>query len=272
MSMRNYWILIACLAVSSAFGQRSLTVTGTAEVKAQPEKLVLSVGLSGSDESAPEALKKFQARVKLLEKSVAGLDNKDAKIIRGSTRFGMKGAGNNPFMMDLGDDGSSGAAKAPSYEVSETVKIEISGIGQLDAAKRIEMASSIVDALGQAGVMARGSGASGEATEVVGGAVRVFAAGAAIALAEPSSYGGSSGDNNELVAFAASNDESLRQSALKLAVADAKSRAEFLAQLAGVKVGKVLTVVHNYPVRPIDSNAGECSASASVTVTYAIVD
>jgi uncharacterized protein YggE len=269
MMKRSYLLMVACLAVTSAFGQRSLTVTGTAEVKAQPEKLVLSVGLSGSDESAPEALKKFQARVKLLEKSVAGLEQKDAKIIRGSTKFGMKGGGNNPFMMDMGDDGSGGA-KAPTYEVSETVKIEISGIGQLDAAKRIAMASSIVDALGQAGVMARGSGAT--ATDVAGGAVRVFAAGAAIALAEPASYGGSAASNDELVAFAAANDETLRQSALKLAVADAKSRAEFLAQLAGVKVGKVLSVVHNYPVRPLDTNAGECSASASVTVTYAIVD
>lgn len=265
MKFRSILVLTLILTTGlAAQRDRALSVSARGVAKAEPTRLVINVDVSATDDVPPEALKKFEAKMKLLEKTAAGLEVKEVKVLRGSTRFSTKRSNNQGFMvMEAG--GGEAAAKNPGYEVSEKVRLQIPGLDQMDAAKRLATTATVLDTLSQANFMPR---VSNPYEEQMGfAAVRV--AGGAFITSEGNLAAQSS---NELVVFEPASVAGLETEALKNAVADAKRRATMLAELNGVKIGKVLRVSTNSDSGAWSHSAKECSVSIDISIDFEIVD
>lgn len=243
-----------CLLVTLDLGaqnERRLSVNGRGEAKAAPAKLIINFEIAATDEVAPEALKKFTAKQKLVEKTAASLEIKDVKVVHAHPKFAMKRA--NPYAMEQG-------GKAPEYEVYQKVALHVGGLEQMDEAKRIETAAAIVDALSQASLIAKPN-PNAQYEEMNFGVVST------------GMVGGETGRNkNDLAAYDIVDTKKLEDDAMKAAVDDAKKRAQFLAELNGVKVGKVLRISAGNVQRNWNLTAKECSVSVDLSVDYEIVD
>lgn len=253
--MKAILIAALCLWVTLDVGaqnERRLSVNGHGEAKAAPAKLIINFEIAATDEVAPEALKKFTAKQKLVEKTAASLEIKDVKVVHANPKFAMKRA--NPYMME------QQGGKAPEYEVFQKVSLHVAGLDQMDEAKRIETAAAIVDALSQASLISKPN-PNAQYEEMNFGVVNTGFG------------GGETGRNkNDLAAFDIVDTKKLEDDAMKAAVADAKKRAQFLAELNGVKVGKVLRISAANLQKNWNLTSKECSVSMDVSVDYEIVD
>jgi uncharacterized protein YggE len=214
-------LLLLSMAVT-AQAEDGITVTGSATVKGKPSVVEISGTISGEGELANDASVKFHDTKKKATAAIENLKNPDLTMeTEGSDiHEAMDPAQQQRIMQGMGN----GETPKVRVNISETVKLRLKNVDKLETPKLFEQVLKLIDTSRDAGIV--------------------------IGSAPPMNYYQmqmqmQNGGGNNLVQFKIPDITDLENQAYKLAIADARTKAQRIADLSGVKLGKVLSVHDN---------------------------
>lgn len=230
-SPRVSWIvvglLLLCAPVTQAQQQPpaptagdGISVSGSGEAKAKPTAVEISATVSGDAELAADAIIKYRDTKRRAVEALEGLKLEGLKIESGGFAIN-QGVDEAQQQAMMQGNAVAGSAKQ-RVTVTEQIKVVLGGLDKLKDEELMDTVLKVVD-----------TGRDG---------------GLQIGAAQPQNYyqmqmyyNNGRGDST-LVAFVISDPEALREQACKAAMDDARKRAERLASLAGVKLGRILSI------------------------------
>jgi uncharacterized protein len=226
--------LLLCLAsLGGAADQGSITVSGTGEVLAKPNCLEIDLRAAAAAEITSDAVVKYQDALRRIQDSLTKLGMKELKIEERDLRI------------TSGDDDSSGmagivfaqrqqaAAPKATVRIARSLRLTVSDIDKLSESDLVAMISKLVDTAKDAGATV-GKAAGSNMFERIRG---------------------QQGDATALVRFLVEHPEELREEAYRKAFAEATTRAQRLARLAGARLGKAISIDETETMSPVRMTA-----------------
>jgi uncharacterized protein YggE len=232
-SVRRLAACIVALASSSIaatlFADEGILVRGTGSATGRPTQIEMSATLSGEAELAADAMVKFHDAKKRALAAIAGLKDPDVFIVPGGVSVGSGGDANTQMMIMRGMAVPNTPQKV---RLTETSRIVLAHTDKLEPSEMLGKVLKILD-------VAKDSG---------------FQIGPAPATNyyEMQIRAQEGGEGSATVSFKLPDTSALRESAYKAAVDDAKAKAQKLADLSGVKLGRIVSV-HDEGVGNSDS-------------------
>jgi len=190
-----------------------IAVQGVGEVKARPNLVEIDLRTSGSGEITGDALVKYQDSKRRTLEAFEKLKMANLKIEEGG--LSINGA-MTPQQLQVIQQGLQNQAIKVPVQIGGVLHLKLSGVQEMQPLKLMETIGSLLDVAKDAGV---GLGPT----------------------AEQINYGYNYQDQ-PLCRFVLQDFQPLREQAYKAAVADARSRAQRLADLNNVALGQVLGV------------------------------
>lgn len=201
-------------------GDRGITVTGAGEVKVKPTTVQIPAIVKGDAELAADAIVKYRdAR----RRAVEALEKlKIPSLAVESSGFAVnKGVDSNQQMAMMRGMATTGAAGKQGVVIVEQLRLVIKDADKMESEKLMDTILKVVDTARDAG-LTMGGPVRGDYYEMQ-------------AMAQ-------SGVGPSMIAFAIPDPDRLRDAAYEQAVKDARDRATRLAQLSGVKLGRILSI------------------------------
>jgi uncharacterized protein YggE len=197
-----------------------ISVAGSGEAKGKPTAVEISANVSGDAELAADAIVKYRDTKRRAVEALDGLKLEGLKIESGGFAInqGMDAA-QQQAMMNGNAVAGSGKQRVT---VTEQIKVVLSGLDKLRDEELMDTVLKVVDT-GRDGGLQIGAPQPRNYYEM------------------QMMYNNGRGNSN-LVNFVIPDAEALRDQAYKAAMDDARKRAERLASLAGVKLGRILSV------------------------------
>jgi uncharacterized protein YggE len=222
-----------------------ISVAGSGEVKAKPTSVEIVANVSGDAELAADAIVKYRDARRRAVDALKGLKLEGLKVDTGgfSVAQGVDAAQAQAMMQ--GNSTSAGKARV---NVSEQLKLTLTGLEKLKEEELMDMVLKVLDTGRDAGLLI------GRATP------RNYY--------EMQAYYNSGGGTGNLVAFKLTDPEALREQAYKQAMDDARKKAERLASLAGVKLGRIKSVRDAGSVP--DGNARNSQGAMMMMAVYGV--
>jgi uncharacterized protein YggE len=266
-------VVLALLLAPAASAQQGITVTAVGEAHAVPDVLVIAGTLSESAESAEDSVVAFRDSRRRAIKAIELLGLPGLRLSPGAlrvTRGGLAGGGMGIAVAGVG----GGEEVMPgSTVISQSVVIEVPGIDAMEQEAVIDLILAITSAAGDAGI------AIGEVSQED------------MMMAQF----GQGMPASDLAGFKVSDPQAAAQQSAEDAMAQARAKAQRLADLAGVRLGRVTAIVETPVAAEVDTGnsymqliwglAGEDNADpdthpalepvpvrTQLTVTYAIED
>ncbi|WP_417391725.1 SIMPL domain-containing protein [Gimesia sp.] len=203
----------------SSFADESqgITVMGLGSIEAKPSVVELTGVVIGQGQLAGDAVTKFHGNRRRAETAFKNLNIPGLEIVEeGMSLYSSLNASQMQAMMR---GMAVNNADSQELSVSETLKLRVTGIDKLSSQELLEIIVRIVDSGKDAGV-------------IIGNDT---------SPSVPGTYNASKA-RNTMATFKVTDVEKLKEAAYEQAVKDARSQAEKLAKLTGVKLGKVLSV------------------------------
>lgn len=199
-------------ALAAAAENEGISVVGVGKVEARPTIVEMSGTIQGDAELAGDAVTKYHGNRQ------AAIDAMNALEIEGLTIDGggiaIKSEMNEAQMQAM-RRGMPAPAGSNKLSVSEPLKLRLSGVDQMDTEQLLETIVKIVDAGKDSGV-------------IIGPKLNY------------NPYVGYQGNTSgALATFKLENVDDFKAQAYEKAIADARKQATRLAELAGVKLGRV---------------------------------
>jgi uncharacterized protein len=208
-------LLIAALAsrAAAADAEQGITVVGLGEAKGKPAVATMSGMVTGQAEVAADAAVKFRDALRRVTEAAGKLGVANLTLEEGgvSVNGSMTPGG---FAAMMGGD----AEPKTGYEVSKEVRLKFALEGQTEP-QLVESMTKVLDAMKEAGLELGVGGPTSMMEMQMVGAQRPVA-----------------------VHFTLADADAVREEASKTAVEDARRKAERLARLTGVKLGRVVAV------------------------------
>lgn len=246
----------------------AITVAGSAQVKAKPTEVEIGALVSGEAELTNDALVKYRDAKKRAVAAVEGLKMPGLTIESNGVSVNQAIDPNAAQMMM---QGRSTNLPKPKVQASESLKIVIKGAEKATPEQMMDMVMKVIDTGRDAGLQ--------------------------IGPPTPTNYyqyqmAMQNGQGMNIANFKVTDPTAARDEAYKQAMDDARKRAQRLADLAGVKLGRILSVTDGgqasggvqYPVyygypQPAQGDPNELSSNmlgdiplrVSVTVQFEIV-
>ena len=209
-------VLVGSTAAAAVAEDAGITVTGTGTVKGRPTVVQIDGTVSGEAELAADANVKFRDSKK---KAVAAVDNlKNPDLTLEFEGSGIHEATDPQQQMRMQQGQATDAGK-PKVSVSEHIKLTLKNVDQIPPDKVLETVLKLLDSSRDAGLQI-GSSATLTMWQMQQGQQ----------------------SNDSLVTFKIPDTTQMQAEAYKLAVTDARARAEQLAKLAGCTLGAVTSV------------------------------
>jgi uncharacterized protein len=199
---------------------QGITVTGSGETKAKPTTVQIPAVVKGDAELAADAIVKYRdAR----RRAVEALDKlKITGLSVESNGFAVnKGVDSQQQMMMMRGMANAGAAGKQGVVIIEQLKLVIKDADRMEPEKLMDSILRVVDAARDAGLI-MGGPVRGDYYEMQ-------------AMAQ-------TGVGPSIMSFTIPDPDKLREQAYKQAVEDARAQAKRLADLAGVKLGRILSI------------------------------
>jgi len=196
-----------------------ITVAGSGEAKAKPTVVEINATVSGEAELAADAVVKYRDAKKKGIKAIEALKVPGLSIE--SNGFSV-GEAADAAAAAAAMQGRGAAGGKQKVQVSEQLKLTLKDADKLDKDALMDTVLKVLDAGRDAGLTIGPPSAGGLAQMIqmqMGGAQQA-----------------------SLVAFRLADPEAVREKAYQQAMEDAKSKAKRLADLAGVKLGRILSV------------------------------
>lgn len=202
---------------SFASEAQGITVMGLGSVEAKPSVVELTGVVIGQGQLAGDAVTKFHGNRRRAETAFKNLNIPGLEIVEeGMSLYSSLNASQMQAMMR---GMAVNNAESQELSVSETLKLRVTGIDKLSSQELLEVIVRIVDSGKDAGV-------------IIGNDT---------SPSVPGTYNASKA-RNTMATFKVTDVEKLKEAAYEQAVKDARTKAEKLAKLTGVKLGKVLSV------------------------------
>lgn len=206
-------------SIHSSFASegQGITVMGLGSVEAKPSVVELTGVVIGQGQLAGDAVTKFHGNRRRAETAFKNLNIPGLEIVEeGMSLYSSLNASQMQAMMR---GMAVNNAESQELSVSETLKLRVTGIDKLSSQELLEIIVRIVDSGKDAGV-------------IIGNDT---------SPSVPGTYNASKA-RNTMATFKVTDVEKLKEAAYEQAVKDARTQAEKLAKLTGVKLGKVLSV------------------------------
>jgi uncharacterized protein YggE len=196
----------------------TITVTGAGDAKGRPTLVEMSAVVSGEAELAADAVVKFKDTRRRAVKAIEDL--KIPSLAIESKGFTLN-QGMDPNQQQMMMRGQMPTTAKQRVQVTEPLRLVIKGVDKMSDEELMNTVLKVIDAGRDAGL-------------TVGGAM-------------PQNYYQMQmmmqrGDAQGMASFKIENAVDLREKAYAKAIDDARAKAERLARLAGVKLGKVTSV------------------------------
>ncbi|HWB10451.1 MAG TPA: SIMPL domain-containing protein [Pirellulales bacterium] len=212
-------VVLLSFASGAEAQQPSITVSGTGEVLARPDCLEIDVRAAASAEITGDAVVKYQDALRRIQGALAKLGMKELTIEQRDLRFasGDDESGQGPVFVV---QPQPAAAAKSTIHVTRSLRLLVRGIDKLSEVDMVGMISKLLDTAKDAGAIVGRSTGSNMFSHMVE----------------------ENGDATAVVHFIVENAEELREEAYRKAFAEAKTRAQRLARLAGARLGKAISV------------------------------
>lgn len=205
---------------SSGTPGNGISVAGTGEVKAKPNAVEINANISGDAELAADAIVKYRDSRRRAVEALNGLKLEGLKIDSGG--FGVN-QGVDAAQAQAMMNGNAAPAGKQRVTVSEQLKLTLSGVDKLKDEELMDTVLKVLDTGRDAGLQV-GKPSPRNYYEM------------------QMSYNSGNAAAAGLVAFKLTDTDALREKAYKAAMDDARKKAERLATLAGVKLGRIVSV------------------------------
>jgi uncharacterized protein YggE len=221
-------------------GGEGISVAGSGEVKAKPKVVEINATVTGDAELAADAIVKYRDARRRAVDALNGLKLEGLKI--DSNGFSVA-QGVDTAQMQAMMQGNAAPAGKQRVSVTEQLKLNLAVLDRYKDEELMDTVLKLLDTGRDAGLV--------------------------IGRAAPRNYyemqmmynnGGASQGN--LVSFKLTDTDGLREEAYKMAMDDAKKKAERLAKLAGVKLGRILSVKDAVAVGGNNSSNGQMAIMA----------
>lgn len=196
--------------------EEGITVQGNGEAKAKPTQVEISANLTGDGELATDATVKFRDAKKRAVAAIEGLKNPDLSVESDGVSVNSTMDANTQMMIMRGQAVQSQTQKV---QVRENSRIILKNTDKLETDALLDTVLKILDTAKDAGFT--------------------------VGPPTPSSYYElqvSGGQPSSIVTFRLPELSSVREKAYQSAVEDARAKAQKIADLAGVKLGRILAV------------------------------
>ena len=199
-----------------------ITVMGSGNAKGKPSEVEITATVSGEAELTNDAMVKFRDAKKRALAAIETLKIKDLTIEPAGISVGQVLDANAQQMMMQGRGGNVGK---PKIQVTENLKIIIKNVDKLETGVLMDTMMKVIDTGRDAGLQ--------------------------VGPALPSNYYQYQQYSQaaSMLQFKIVDAKLQREEAYKQAMSDAKSRAQRLADLAGVKLGAIISI-HDAPATP----------------------
>tara|TARA_R100001132_G_scaffold27229_2_gene31653 strand:+ start:31374 stop:32207 length:834 start_codon:yes stop_codon:yes gene_type:complete len=196
---------------------QGITVMGLGSIEAKPSVVELTGVVIGQGQLAGDAVTKFHGNRRRAETAFKNLNIPGLEIVEeGMSLYSSLNASQMQAMMR---GMAVNNAESQELSVSETLKLRVTGIDKLSSQELLEIIVRIVDSGKDAGV-------------IIGNDT---------SPSVPGTYNASKA-RNTMATFKVTDVEKMKEAAYEQAVKDARTKAEKLAKLTGVKLGRVLSV------------------------------
>ena len=196
----------------------TIAVAGAATVKARPTSVVIMATLGGEAELAADARVKFDDAKKKVTGILSGLKNPDLAVDSQGSSIEQGGDAQQQMNRFNGNGNATDTAK-PKVKITEQLKLTLRNADKLDADKLMATVLKTIDTARDAGLQV-GPPAPRNYYEM-----------------QMQSQNGAG-----LCTFRIADVTPLQDQAFKAAVDDARRRAQRLADVSGVKLGRVVSV------------------------------
>ena len=223
--LRRAFAMMMLMSGQRALSEPGITVSGTGTVKNKPTQIEIGAMVSGEAELTNDALVKYRDAKKRAVAAIDGLKMKDVAMDTNGVSINQAFDPNAQQMMMQGRATNIGK---PKVQASESMKIVIKGVDKLATDALLDTVMKVIDTGRDAGLQ--------------------------IGPPTPMNYYQmqqmmNNGQGMTMLEFKLGDPVKPRQEAYKLAMDDAKAKAKNLADLAGVKLGKIVSV-HDGGVMP----------------------
>ncbi|QDT97592.1 SIMPL domain-containing protein [Gimesia aquarii] len=201
----------------SADEANGITVVGMGSIEAKPSVVELTGMVIGQGQLAGDAVTKYHGNRRRAETAFKNLNIPGLEIVEeGMSLYSSLNASQMQAMMR---GMAVNNTQSQQLSVSEMIKIRLTGIDKLSSQELLETIVKIIDSGKDAGVII-----GNDTTPTI-----------------PGQYNPSKA-RNTMATFKVTNVGKLKEEAYQKAVQDAKTQAEKLAKLTGVKLGKVVSI------------------------------
>ena len=214
------------IAAPPAFGAdgnpASITVTGSGDAKGRPDVVEMTAMVSGEAELAADAVVKYRDTKRRAVKAVEDL--KIASLAIESRGFTLN-QGIDPNQQQMMMRGMAPTSTKQRVQVSESMRIVLRGVDKMKDDELMGIVLKVIDAGKDAGLVI---GASGPMNSY-----------------QYQMMMQRGGDAMGMATFKVTDPAKVREEAYAKAIQSARAKAERLAALSGVKLGRVLSVQDN---------------------------
>lgn len=225
-SSRQFLVGLLCLfcAVATAHAEEGITVSASGEVKGKPTVVEIGATVSGEAELTADALMKYREARK---KGIDAINNlKLPNVSVESSGYAVNSAVDPQQQMRMMQGMGGRNQLKQKIQVSERMKLTIKDADKMEPEKLMDTILKVIDAGKDAGLIM----GPPPATNYYEMQIRM-----------------ASGSGNSMVLFKLGNITKLKEEAYKDAMDSANTKAKRLAELAGVKLGRVLSVQEGQP-------------------------
>jgi len=217
--------LVCCLSIaSSSRGADGITVSASGEVKSKPTIVEIGATVTAEAELTADAIVKYREAKK---KGVDAINNlKMANLSIESNGFTVNSAMDAQQQQRIMNGMGGAGTSKQKVEVTEQMKLTVKDVDKLEAEALMDTLLKIIDTGKDAGLVI----GPPPMTNYYEMQIRA-----------------QSGRGNSLVSFKLGDVNALKEQAYKQAMESATTKAKRLAELAGVKLGRVLVVQEGQP-------------------------
>jgi uncharacterized protein YggE len=237
-----------CMVISSGLARadEGITVSASGEVKAKPTVVEIGATVSADAELTADAIVKYREAKK---KGVDAITNlKMPNVTMESNGYTVNAAVDQQQQMRMMQGMGGGTATKQKVEVSEQMKLTIKDADKLEPEKLMDTLLKVIDTGKDAGLVI----GPPPATNYYEMQIRA-----------------ASGKGASMVLFKLGDINALKEQAYKIAMDSASAKAKRLAELAGVKLGRVVSVQEGQP-KDDNSNSGQNASRAMAMMNMGI--
>lgn len=254
VAMLSFAASVFAQAPAAPAGGEGISVSGVAEAKGKPTLVEIGTTVAGDSELAADAIVKYRDARRRAVEALQGLKIEGMRIEPGGFAVN-QGIDNGPVNQAAMQGGTPPMAKSRVI-VGEQLKLVLTNLDKQKDDEVMETVLRVLDAARDAGLQV------GPPLPKQNYNPRMMFYGTNEPSASPAN----------LLTFKLPDADALREQAYKAAMADARKKAERLATLAGVSLGKVISVKGGTSDNELTSNVyKEIPVKVNLTVQFEIV-